>query len=163
MTPERWLPVPGWPAYEVSDLGNVRKGDRPITAFDQGSNHFQVWLRRGGERKQLYVHRLVLTAFVGQCPPGMQCRHLDGNGANNRLDNLRWGTPSENNIDQLRHGTFPHRKLTDEQVAEIRATYTGGNRTARVREALAARFGVTPRTIQFAVSSTRTGTWRHLP
>lgn len=45
---------------------------------------------RGRNRR---VHRLVLEAFVGPCPPGMECRHLDDDPRNNRLDNLAWGDP----------------------------------------------------------------------
>ena len=47
-----------------------------------------------------YVHRLVLEAFVGPCPEGMECRHLEGDTANNALSNLAWGTPQENAADK---------------------------------------------------------------
>lgn len=33
------------------------------------------------------------------------CRHLNGNPYDNRLENLAWGTPSENMLDKVRHGT----------------------------------------------------------
>jgi hypothetical protein len=59
--------------------------------------------RKSRKKKQLMVHHLVLRAFVGPCPAGMQTRHLDGNPANNRLDNLCWGTPKENAEDCARH------------------------------------------------------------
>lgn len=49
------------------------------------------------------VHRLVLEAFVGPRPDGMECRHLDGDPANNRLANLAWGSPVENASDRKRH------------------------------------------------------------
>lgn len=51
------------------------------------------------------VHRLMLEAFVGPCPPGMQCRHLNGDRADNCLENLIWGTPKENQADRITHGT----------------------------------------------------------
>lgn len=54
----------------------------------------------------LYVHRLVLEAFVGPCPEGMEGCHIDGDGTNNRLDNLRWDTHVGNVKDSIRHGTF---------------------------------------------------------
>lgn len=54
--------------------------------------------------KRYYIHRLVLLAFVGPCPPGMECCHIDGNPINNRLSNLRWGTRRENMEDRVRHG-----------------------------------------------------------
>lgn len=52
------------------------------------------------------VHELVLTTWVGPCPTGMECRHLDGNKINNHIKNLIWGTRSDNTKDQIRHGTF---------------------------------------------------------
>lgn len=99
------------------------------------SGHMVVCL---GRRCARLVHRLVLEAFVGPCPEGMECRHLDGNPANNRLDNLCWGTRRENCEDAVRHGTafmFPGQesmrgeanlaaKLTESVVREIMAVRT---------------------------------------
>lgn len=59
---------------------------------------------RGGVR--VNVHRLVLEAFVGPCPKGMQACHFpDPNRSNNRLSNLRWDTPKNNHDDKRKHGT----------------------------------------------------------
>jgi len=58
--------------------------------------------RKGVDR---YVHRLVLEAFVGICPGGMQCAHNDGDPSNNNLSNLRWDTPLNNSRDKIVHGT----------------------------------------------------------
>lgn len=51
------------------------------------------------------VHRLVLLAFVGPPPPGMVASHIDGNPSNNRPENLRWESPSENERRKRLHGT----------------------------------------------------------
>ena len=53
----------------------------------------------GGKR----VHRMVLEAFVGPCPEGMQCRHLNDVKNDNRLNNLAWGTRKENSADAIRN------------------------------------------------------------
>ncbi|MGH3845534.1 MAG: HNH endonuclease [Pseudonocardiaceae bacterium] len=58
------------------------------------------------------VHHLVLTAFVEPRPPGKEGRHLDRNPGNNHLSNLRWSTHSENQLDQIRHGTHYERNRT---------------------------------------------------
>jgi len=55
--------------------------------------------------KQEKVHRLVLAAFVGECPDGMIACHNNGDHSDNRLDNLRWDTPKANEADKLIHGT----------------------------------------------------------
>lgn len=119
MVKDNWKFVPGFEGlYEISDQGKVRslrgRGRilRPGIASRQG--HLQVFLagRPPGTRRPAYVHRLVLEAFVGPCPEGMQCRHLNGVADDNRLENLRWGTPSEDNYDRIRHGTHQHSSKT---------------------------------------------------
>ncbi len=47
---------------------------------------------------------IILLAFRGACPDGMETRHLDGNKNNNVIGNLAWGTQRENNQDRLKHG-----------------------------------------------------------
>lgn len=84
-----WRPVVGFPAYEVSDLGGVRKDGRPLTLSDNNGYRY-VWLRTSSGRKFCAVHRLVIEAFGGPRPVGSVCRHLDSNRANNRADNLVW-------------------------------------------------------------------------
>lgn len=51
------------------------------------------------------VHRLVLEAFKGKCPDGMEGCHNDGNSLNNNLSNLRWDTHLNNMKDSEKHGT----------------------------------------------------------
>lgn len=72
------------------------------------SGHLDIVLRKpGDESKRLWkVHHLVLWAFVGPAPPKMECRHLNGNPADNRPENLKWGTRRENVHDAIAHGTF---------------------------------------------------------
>jgi hypothetical protein len=108
--PERWLPVAGYPSYSVSDRGRVRREAgyqcrtprilRPRCYF----GYAVVSLCKNGQGGNRRVHRLVLEAFVGPCPEGMQCRHLDGDPTNNRPANLCWGTPAENGADAVRLG-----------------------------------------------------------
>ena len=61
-------------------------------------------------RQTKYIHRLVLETFVGPCPVGMETRHLDGIKINNKYSNLKWDTPSNNNLDKRKHGTLPNIK-----------------------------------------------------
>ena len=126
---EQWLPVRGYEGkYEVSDHGRVRTV--PILHKTRGGgeailpSRILTQHKRGGKpgdyyrgvsltQRSHYVHRLVLEAFVGPCPPGQQCRHLNGIPTDNRLENLAWGTPSEDNFDRIRHGTHQHSKKTE--------------------------------------------------
>ena len=114
MNNECWKPVAGFEGlYEVSDRGRVWSQPRNKTSggllkpgLDQ-SGYLQVDLYRNGKPWKVRVHRLVLVAFVGARPKGMQCRHLDGHKTNNRLSNLRWGTQVENEADKNCHDRVP--------------------------------------------------------
>lgn len=57
------------------------------------SGYFSVCVQ--GHRN-LLVHRLVLETFVGPCPDGMECDHVNRNRSDNRLKNLRWIPHNEN-------------------------------------------------------------------
>lgn len=116
---EQWRGVSGFENhYEVSDHGRVRSLDRVIPGKDgrttkfhgrvlsperQKSGHLSVRL---GNRKK-YVHRLVLDAFVGPCPAGMEACHADDIPANNHLDNLRWASRSDNILGRRKNGIDP--------------------------------------------------------
>lgn len=129
---EEWRDIDGLPFYQVSNLGRVKslftlrpvKRKRPVPVYDRIMTQHKLYGkdRQGNKRAQpvalmvnpcinwkmhyLYVHSLVLTAFVGPKPEGMECCHRDGNPLNNHIDNLRWGTHSDNMQDSIRHGTF---------------------------------------------------------
>jgi hypothetical protein len=47
---------------------------------------------------------LVLEAFVGPCPDGLEACHWDDDPTNNRLSNLRWDTSIANKRDMARNG-----------------------------------------------------------
>jgi hypothetical protein len=106
--------IPGFPGYEITRCGMVwskpRVGSYQIRGRKGGwlkAQKHKEYLRVGlcvkGKRYHRYVHRLVLEAFVGPCPEGLECRHLNGVGTNNHLGNLKWGTQQENRQDTVRH------------------------------------------------------------
>jgi len=148
--------------YEVTRDGSVwsTEGDRFLSSwwsgvYSRGSSgpYETVSLSDGRRRKTHYVHHLVLEAFVGARPVGLECRHLNGRRDDNRLENLQWGTPEENSQDTLRHGHFvpAPRKLTPHLVRVIRQRKFEGARNGD----LAADFGVTYRHIEHVISRDR--------
>ena len=112
---ERWLPVVGYEEiYEVSDFGSVR-GLRRIDAqgrswagklMKPSTVHGYLKIQLCNGRRRIFpVHNLVLAAFVGPRPPGMDGCHNNGDKGNNSLVNLRWDTPKNNHADKKAHGT----------------------------------------------------------
>ena len=102
---ETWRLVPGTLACEVSDQGRIRSFARNRLRYLTPSatpKGYQLTNVRGAPR---FLHAAILLAFVGVRPEGMEVRHLNGDPADNRLVNLRYGTRSENALDTVRHGT----------------------------------------------------------
>lgn len=144
--PNGFRQIPGFPRYAVDEHGAVisvcgtrggikswdkAKRLKPSTAKD-GYRRICLW-HEGREHTAL-VHKLVLLTFVGPCPDGMECRHLDGCKTNNHKDNLAWGTSSENKQDKALHGTKQCGekangvKLKTNDVLEIRRRAASGER-----------------------------------
>ena len=122
---EEWRAIPGWEgAYEVSDRGRVRSVERrtwcprgkgfwrkvpaKILSPAVSRGYLRVTLQRSGRVESQAVHRLVLLAFVGPCPPGLEACHYDDDPANNALSNLRWDTRKANHADRTRNGGSPN-------------------------------------------------------
>jgi len=145
---ETWKPVPAWEGYyEVGDHGYVRSlprwvngrgGSRRLVpgrilrpSYSNTGGYPMVNLSLGERREGRYVHDLVMRGHVGEPPEGQEVRHLDGDERNAALRDadgnprLIYGTHSENQFDQVRHGTHAEgrrdycdagHELTDDNV-----------------------------------------------
>ena len=170
-TAEIWKPVVGWPEYQISNQGNIRRAipeyvpswrkgkssakKRPagslLKPFDNGKGYLRVGLSHNGKATSVDLHILICRAF---CDPPLSpahtfVAHWDGNPRNNAPHNLRWATPKENQEDMVRHGRSlrgskqPGSRLKETQIAEIRRL---GDSGVQIRP-LARQFGVDRRTI----------------
>lgn len=167
--------LPEWDGYCVGSNGDVltckKRGRhavpylqvwRKLNAVTREKGYLHVHLSRGRSDRAALVHHLVLEAFVGKRPPGMECRHLDGNPQNNRLENLKWGTAKENCRDSISHGTHAvlfgednkMSKLSSQQVVEIRQ-----QRTVKSGVDLAKEYGVS-RSLVSSIQNEKL--WRHI-
>lgn len=144
MENEIWKPIFAYDGiYEASSLGRIRSVDsvdrlgrvRHGRILDnarmqkrrstKGGNYLRIRLRHGGKTVNRAVHHLVLEAFVGPRPVGMHGCHRDDDPWNNRVQNLRWDTPSANQRDKIANGTIARgesngsSKLTEDAVRTI--------------------------------------------
>lgn len=145
---EEWRQIPGYGGhYEASSLGKIRVKDRVVvkphsttgklvSCFYRSKilrdnkaskcGHRSVSLGVDGITYSMAVHVLVLLAFVGPRPDGMEACHNNGTAWDNRPSNLRWDTHANNNADRLTHGTYARgaahhmAKLSEEQVRGVR-------------------------------------------
>lgn len=160
--------VQGWPGYKVGSDGSVWSNHvaRCLPSGDEwhslvgsrGKNGYVlVSLHAPGVRRRRYVHHLVLEAFVGPCPPGMEtCHFPDPARNNNALCNLRWDTRSANARDTRRVGEQTSRaKLTEQQVRWARRACAAGV----MLKTIAAALGVSGSAVSMIVSRRR---WGHV-
>ncbi len=167
-----WRSIVGFPDYEVSSAGQVRRIGKPkhgfppnyiLSPFSHPAGYWMVVIRNGRNRARRLVHQLVAEAFIGQRPsPKHGVAHYDGNPQHNDYRNLRWATQAENIRDTIRHGRTnagarsPHAVLTTDQVLEIRRRFTGKKGEIA---ALAREYGVHNVTMFDVVHRVN---WRHL-
>ena len=69
---------------------------RKLKFTDNHIGYLFVKLVNNEGERNLYVHRLVYTTFVGVIPDGSQINHINHNKSDNRLENLEVVTASEN-------------------------------------------------------------------
>jgi len=158
-----WEDVIDFPNYIISDKGEVfsvyKKGYKSILTDRGGYQYVLLW--KNNKQTHHLIHRLVLTAFVGLCPVGMEACHLDGNKSNNYLNNLKWATKKENESHKIRHGTHNKgsrhnmAKLTEDDVLKIKELCGLG----KIQSIVAKQFDVSQATIGMIMSGR---TWKHV-
>jgi len=94
--------------YSYRKKGFLKAGRMP-------AGHYSVALGRGNSK---CVHDIVLSTYICKKPPKFECRHLNGDPADNRLSNLVWGRRGDNIRDNKWHGK--PRVATVKQAREIR-------------------------------------------
>lgn len=98
MRKEQWKAIKGFEKlYEICADGRIKaRSGKIIRPYDNGVGYLTVHLYKNGERHTRKIHRLVAEAFISNPERKPQVNHIDGNKANNHVDNLEWATQSEN-------------------------------------------------------------------
>ena len=104
---EVWKDVPGYEGlYQVSSTGNVKslpkmcgfrkdKG-KILSSFINMNGYELVTLCKNNNQKHFQVHRLVAMAFIPNINNKPQVDHINRVRTDNRVENLRWVSVSEN-------------------------------------------------------------------
>jgi hypothetical protein len=171
----RFAFIDSLPGYRFDDTGNtwsrwvrgskrhrMREEWRIILARrNPEKDYLYVILKTPGGRKTFRVNILILWAFTGYRPEGMEASHINGNRVDNRLVNLEWKSHYDNILDKFKHGTIrmgeriPSAKLKAEDVLRIKKLIASG----RSYESLGREFGVSGSAISYIA---RGRTWTHL-
>lgn len=153
MNNEVWRDIPGYEGrYQASNLGRIKSLERKVNGKNHYTNqsfertipetilrpgrfckngHVSVVLGRGTAGKP--VHQLIMKTFVGEPPEGCEVLHINGDPTDNRLENLRYGSRTDNILDVYRQGKI-WRKLSTEDVEQIRFGLTMGMKQKELAE-----------------------------
>lgn len=143
---EQWKDIVGYEGcYQISNHGRV-KSMRRLVASRNGFRELPEkivkplftkggYLNVVGSKKQVrdtfVIHHLVAHYFIGERPPGCVIDHIDRDKTNNKVDNLRYVSASQNQRNRKDN------KLTEEDVKNIR-DLAGKESQSK----LAARYGI---------------------
>ena len=104
------------------------------------SGYWVVRISKGGMRTW-NVHILMALTFLGARPKGAQVRHLNGDPLNSHIDNLAYGTASENRFDSVKHGTHNEARKTECKYGHPFERHANGRRFCRIcRRVWSARY-----------------------
>lgn len=128
ITDAEWRAIPGASRYEVSTDGQARSTTATFLTRDGRTLRgrgvvLKPTLNHGyptitittdtGQRRHVHVHRAMCEAFHGPAPtPTSEARHLDDVKRHNRIENIAWGSKSENSKDAVRNGRHPQARKT---------------------------------------------------
>lgn len=82
--------------YEVSGFGRVRNASTGRILKQNISSSGYPFVHLGRKRKNMKVHILVASAFIGEKMPGFDVDHIDHDRTNANLNNLRYLSIKEN-------------------------------------------------------------------
>lgn len=175
---ETWKPIPGYEGYyEASNKGRIRSLERMIKSnygsvrawperimsqTPQSAGYLICTLSKRGESSQHLIHKLVTSAFLGECPDGYVIHHRNHNRQDNRVKNLEFQEASSHGamhaleIVSAKGSANAHSKLTEEDVIRIRELYSTGNVLQRQ---LARQYEVDDSVISRVITRQA---WRHI-
>ena len=101
MIKEIWKDIEGYEGlYQVSNLGRVKRNGRILKPYFGTDKYYYVSLSKDSKVTKFKIHRLVAHAFIPNPENKPTVDHINRNRIDNRVDNLRWATYTEQRSNQ---------------------------------------------------------------
>ena len=122
---EIWKDIKGYEGlYQISNLGRAKSLERIVHGnYKSGKRFEQRWqsvmlvlsseargylkftVSKNSIRRTLQLHREMAIAFLPNPENKPEVDHINGDKSDNRLENLRWATKSENQVNTPKNKT----------------------------------------------------------
>ena len=93
------MEINGYPNYLIYPSGKVwsKVSKRYLTISESDTGYMRVSVWKDNKQKTLKIHRLLAEHFIENPHNYTEVDHIDRNRKNNKLNNLRWVSHSQNN------------------------------------------------------------------
>jgi hypothetical protein len=110
------MEIQGFPNYTISRDGvvtNIKTGKVKALSLNKQTGYMYVMLYKNEKQHNITLHRLLALHYIPN-PNGLRCvDHINRKKTDNRIENLRWVTKSQNaiNTDCLSHRNEENRHI----------------------------------------------------
>ena len=105
---EEYKRINDYENYEINACGSVRKvKTKVVLKASLHKGYYRIGLCKNGKQKLFYVHKLIALSFIPNPDNKILIDHIDRDPLNNNVNNLRWCSRSEN---QINRGTMKNNK-----------------------------------------------------
>jgi hypothetical protein len=137
--------------YTINSDGVIRNvHGKALSVHKRPDGYMQVGLTRDGKRKSYLTHRLIAEAFVSNDEGLTEVNHMNGDKADNRIENLEWCSRAQNTkhaydtgLRKVGKGNIKGHKLVESDVSLMKALFKAGSGN----QLLATLFGIHSNTV----------------
>lgn len=101
---EVWKDIPEYEGlYQISTLGRIKgfqTGEKILRPSKTKIGYFHTTLCKEGNHRDILIHRLVALTFLPNPENKPTVDHINRDKEDNRLENIRWATHSEQYINK---------------------------------------------------------------